>query len=132
MIDSDDDWSGIAVANDAQPGDDFRTRLVASGLVPQGHVVVRIALTLRSTHIASKTLKAPFVTAFLFDAGGHPDPQAAFRAAKATGNLDLKTVNIQLSDTDALDIFRDLTVDLMVRGFDLGDEQPPPQSGQLF
>lgn len=132
MIDSDDDWSGIAVANDAQPGDDFRTRLVASDLVPNGHVVVRIALTLRSTHIASKTLKAPFVTAFLFDAGGDPNPQAAFRAAKATGQLDLKTVNIQLSDTDALNLFRDMTVDLMARGFDLGDEQPSPQSGQLF
>lgn len=132
MIDSDDDWSGLAVANDGRPGDDFRTRLAASGLVPEGHVVVRIMLTLRSTLIASKALKAPFVTAFLFDAGGHPDPQAAFRAAKATGHLDLKTVNIQLSDTDALDIFRDLTVDLMVRGFELGDEQPQPQSGQLF
>lgn len=132
MMDSDDDWSGIAVANDARPGDDFRTRLVASGLVPDGHVVVRITLTLRSAHIASTTLKAPFVTAFLFDADGHADPQAAFKAAKATGHLDLKTVNIALGDTDVLDLFRDLTVDLMVRGFDLSDDQQQAESGQLF
>lgn len=103
MIDSDDDWSGLAVANDAKPGDDFRTRLAASRLVPDGHVVVRVMLTLRSAHVASATLKAPFVTAFVFDAGGHPDAQAAFKAAKATGHLDLKTVNIALNDTDVLD-----------------------------
>ncbi|MFC4523621.1 hypothetical protein [Cupriavidus pinatubonensis] len=131
-MDSEADWTGLSVANDVRPGQDFRARLAASGLVPDGHVVVRIMLTLRSIHIPAATLKAPFVTAFLFDGGGCDDPLAAFEAAKASGHLDLKTVNIALSDAEVLDLFVELTVDLMGRGFELGDELPPARSGQLF
>lgn len=128
---TDDDWIGLAVANDARGNDDFRTRLIASKLVPDGYVVVRIVLTLNSPHLQSETLKLPFATVFLFDAGGHADPLAAFKEAKATGNVNLSTINIGLTAQDVLSLFSEFTVDLFVRGYDL-DAEGHPETGQLF
>lgn len=128
---TDDDWIGLAVANDARGNDDFRARLVASKLVPDGYVVVRTMLTLNSPHVQSASLKPPFATVFLFDAGGHPDPLAAFKEAKATGNVNLSTINIGLTAQDVLGLFGEFTVELFVRGYDL-DAEGHPETGQLF
>ncbi|WP_426400896.1 hypothetical protein ACN9M1_26565 (plasmid) [Ralstonia sp. R-29] len=80
MSASDDDWSGVAFAQNNRTADVLAANLQANGIPPPGHVVANIQLYLRAT-VAPKGLKTPYLTVTLFDASGSRDLAAAYRQA---------------------------------------------------
>jgi len=117
---TDYDWRGTAVANDARDGKGLRARLQQQGLIPAGHIVAKIFVTFRS-EAAEPGRRPPFVDVLLFDATGHRDPVVAFNEAKASGNMNLKTLTIAPARDDLLDLFQDFVVELSPLGVEFGD-----------
>lgn len=76
MRTSDDDWSGIAFAQNNRNADTLAAHLQANGILPPRHVVVNLQLFLRAT-VAPRGLKAPYLTVTMFDATGSRDPAPA-------------------------------------------------------
>ncbi|CAJ0808528.1 hypothetical protein LMG19083_04721 [Ralstonia psammae] len=55
MSTSDEDWSGVAFAQNNRTADTLAAHLRANGILPPGHVVVNLQLCLRAT-VAPKGL----------------------------------------------------------------------------
>lgn len=117
MRTSDDDWSGIAFAQNNRNADTLVAHLQANGILPPGHVVVNLQLFLRAT-VAPRGLKAPYLTVTMFDASGSRDPAAAYRHAINDGQVVFPIVHVQV-DEKMIEIFSDLMIDLAPKGFDI-------------
>ena len=115
MSTSDDDWSGVAFAQNNRTADTLAAHLQANGILPPDHVVVNVQLYLRAT-VAPKGLKAPYLTVTLFDASGSRDPAAAYREAINDGQVVFPIVHVQV-DEKVIEIFSDLMIDLTPKGF---------------
>ncbi|MGM3412400.1 hypothetical protein [Ralstonia holmesii] len=115
MSTSDDDWSGVAFAQNNRTADTLAAHLQANGILPPGHFVANVQLYLRAT-AAPKGLKAPYLTVTLFDASGSCDPAAADREAIQDGQVVFPIVHVQV-DEKVIEIFSDLMIDLTPKGF---------------
>lgn len=117
MSTADDDWSGVAYAQNARGGDTLAAHLQANGILPPGHVVVNVQVYLRASG-APAGVKAPYLTVTMFDASGSRDPAAAYRQAIEDGQVVFPIVHVQV-DNSMIEVFSDLMLDLTPRGFDV-------------
>ncbi|CAJ0808846.1 hypothetical protein R77560_04801 [Ralstonia thomasii] len=127
MTTMDDDWSGVAYAQNNRGGDTLAAHLQANGILPPGHVIVNVQILLRAT-VTPAGVKAPYLTVTMFDATGCRDAAAAFRQAVADGQRHFPIKHVQVNDA-MIEVFSDLMLDLTPRGF---DAHPEPLSTMVY
>jgi hypothetical protein len=122
--DSDDDWLGVAAAQDRKDGDSIRAYLQHHAkLVPPRHVIVGMTMLMSSSRMPKGT-KAPCLVVRHFDPGDSSDPQRTFRNGLEDGTVELKETVIQCG-YDVFLAFSDFTIDLTARGY---GAEPPKES----
>ncbi|KWI50258.1 hypothetical protein WT72_24090 [Burkholderia pseudomultivorans] len=117
----DDDWIGIAAAQDRKDLESLRAHLqLHAKAIPQHHEIVTVTILMRASHL-EPGMRLPLLVVEHFDPGDSPDPRALYE----DGDVKVEKTTVQC-DAHIFDTFADFTIELKRRGYSAETIQPWP------
>lgn len=115
--DSDDDWFGLASAQERKDGNSLRDYLQRHAkVIPIEHVVAHIEIVLRAS-CPMGSAPAPVLLITHFDPGHSTDPGKLYRTSYDTGErIELKQTAVPF-DNELFQVFSDFRIELTARGY---------------
>lgn len=117
----DDDWIGIAAAQDRKDMESFRAYLQPHAkAIPPHHEIVAVRIVMRTSQLKPH-VRLPLLVVQHFDPGDARDPRTLY----ASGDVELEKTIVHC-DTRIFDAFSDFTIDLKRRGYSAETILPEP------
>ncbi|MEY8173763.1 hypothetical protein [Burkholderia multivorans] len=117
----DDDWIGIAAAQDRKDMGSLRAYLqLQTKAIPEHHEIVVVRIVLKASHL-DPDAQLPLLVVEHFDPEGAADP----RAMVENGDAKLEKTTVRC-DAGIFDVFSDFTIHLKRRGYTAETIEPWP------